>query len=39
MVIPAISDALKRENEMLKQLVADLSLKVNLLKTEVPSLE
>ena len=33
-------DGLKRENERLKQLVADLSLKVHVLKkTEVPSLE
>jgi len=33
-------DDLKRENERLKQLVADLSLKVHLLKkTEVPSLD
>ena len=33
-------DALKRENERLKQLVADLSLSVHLLKkTEVPGLE
>ncbi len=33
-------DGLKRENERLKQLVADLSLKVHILKkTEVPGLE
>ena len=33
-------DALKRENERLKQVVAELSLKVHLLKkTEVPGLE
>jgi transposase len=33
-------DSLKRENERLKQLVADLSLQVHLLKkTEVPGLE
>jgi len=33
-------DGLKRENEGLKQLVADLSLRVHMLKkTEVPSLE
>ena len=33
-------DSLKRENERLKQLVADLSLEVHLLKkTEVPGLE
>ena len=33
-------DGLKRENERLKQLVAELSLKVHLLKkTEVPSLD
>ena len=33
-------DGLKRENERLKQLVADLSLKVHVLKkTEVPGLE
>ena len=33
-------DGLKRENERLKQLVADLSLKVHILKkTEIPGLE
>ena len=33
-------DALKRENERLKQLVADLSLKLHLLqKTEIPGLD
>jgi transposase len=33
-------DSLKRENERLKQLVADLSLEMHLLKkTEVPGLE
>ena len=33
-------DSLKRENERLRQLVADLSLQVHLLKkTEVPGLE
>ena len=33
-------DGVKRENERLKQLVADLSLKVHILKkTEIPGLE